>query len=450
MQFELTKDFINELKTAIENGSEQFVYDNVKELHCADIAEILYAVNMEEAKYIYRKLDEEKASDVLVELDEDVREKFLKALSAQEIADQVHHMDSDDAADVINELPEAKKQSVISKLENEKHSEDITSLLDYEEDTAGSIMAKEMITVKAHWPVSVCIREMREQAKEVEFVYTVYVVDHEDKLVGMLSLKSLLFAEANTLVKDIYIENVKSVNAFDATEDVAKIMEKYDLVAVPVVDNENKLLGRITIDDVVDVIKEEAEKDYQMASGISEKVESSDSVWMLSRARLPWLLIGLLGGILGAQVIGLYEHELQIYPEMAFFIPLIAAMGGNVGVQSSAIIVQGLANKTIDFRTTSAKLLKELGVALINGLACSIIIFLFILVIQGNLNLGITVSIALMIVIIAAGLFGTFIPLLLNKYKIDPALATGPFITTMNDVLGLLLYFIIGWLLYFG
>jgi len=309
-------------------------------------------------------------------------------------------------------------------------------------------MAKELIAVNKNWAVLKCVKEMRHQAEIIDDVYAVYVVDNQAKLLGILSLNKLLITPTDTKIEDVYEQNAISVHVETNAEEVANIMDKYDLVVLPVIDNNGTLVGKITIDDVVDVIKEEAEKDYQMASGITDDVESSDKAWVLSKARLPWLLIGLIGGIFGAQIIGLYEHDIQIYPEMAFFIPLIAAMGGNVGVQSSALIVQGLANNTLGVESITSKLIKELGVALINGLICSAVILIYNLVFSDSLALSLTVSVALLSVIIFAGLFGTLIPLLLDRVDVDAALATGPFITTINDILGLVVYFIIGRLMY--
>lgn len=312
-------------------------------------------------------------------------------------------------------------------------------------------MAKELIKVNVNWTAATAVTEMRKQAEEVETVYTIYVVDDDDKLLGILSVKRLLFATENpsTTIREIFRDKVRSVEANASAEDAANSMQKYDLVVLPVVDEEGKLLGRITIDDALDVITEEADKDYAMASGISEKVESSDKVWVLSRARLPWLLIGMLGGILGAQVLGIFEPQIAAYPAMALFIPLIAAMGGNVGVQSSAIVVQGLANKTMGIESMGRKLGKEMMVALLNGVICAIIILGYTVATGEPIMLCITVSVALISVIMFAGLFGTFVPLALDKRNVDPALATGPFITTMNDVCGILIYFWIGWIIYF-
>lgn len=449
LQFKISKDFIEEIQEFVSNDDKGAILNAISTLHEADIAEILDVVSMEEAKYIFRLLEDENASDVLVELEEDVRVKFLDALSAKEIAEQMDNMDSDDAADIMAEMSEEKQEEVISQIEDPQQAIDIAALMQYDEDTAGAIMGTELICVNENWTTDQCIEEMREQAENVQYIYTVYVVDNQKRLTGMLSLKSLLFAKKGTLVKDIYIENVRYVDSYESLEEVASMMKKYDFVALPVLNPDKILIGRITIDDVVDIIQEEAEKDYQMASGISDNVESSDSILALTRARLPWLIVGLIGGVLGAEVIGLFEEQLGDFPQMALFIPLIAAMAGNVGVQSSAIVVQGIASNNIDLTGISGRLLKELGVALLNGIVCSIIILLFIFLVKGDLTLGLTVSLSLLAVIIFAGIFGTLIPLLLHKRNIDPALATGPFITTTNDVIGLFLYLYIGYLFYF-
>jgi magnesium transporter len=403
---------------------------------------------MEEAKYVYFLLDEELQADVLMELEEEVRDRFLASLSTKEIADQLENLDSDDAADILGELSDEQIQEVISQMEDDEAAEDIVDLLNYDEDTAGGLMQKEFIQARLDWPVNRCLVELRRQAEDVEKVYTIYVVDDLNKLVGVLSLKKLLFASPKTKIIDLYHDkNIISVKTSDSSEHVAKVMEKYDLVSVPVVDFQNKLVGRITLDDVVDIIKEEADKDFQLASGISEKIESNASVWRISRARLPWLLIGMLGGILGAQVISGFEGGIAAVPALAFFIPLITAMGGNVGVQSSAIVVQSLAKGNDLFGSIASKLLKEALVALVNGLLLASLIYGIATVFE-NSTLGIVVSISLFIVIIFAAIFGTFIPLILDRYKIDPALATGPFVTTLNDVLGLFIYFTVGMLLY--
>jgi magnesium transporter len=447
MRFELTKDFIESLRKAIQREDFTWIDEHVVGLHFADIAEILDELNSEQAKVVYYRLDEDLQADVLMELDEEVRDRFLKSLSKKEIAEQLENLDSDDAADILGELSDSEIHEVISHMEDDDAAEDIVDLLNYDEDTAGGLMQKEFIQARIDWPVDRCLVELRRQAEDVENVYTIYVVDELNKLVGLLSLKRLLFAKPKTRIYDLYqSKNVISVKTTDSSEEVARVMEKYDLVSVPVVDFQNKLVGRITIDDVVDIIKEEADKDFQLASGISEKVESNASIWRISRARLPWLLIGLLGGTLGAQVISSFEGSISKIPALAFFIPLITAMGGNVGVQASAIVVQSLA-KGNQFDSIYKKLLKEASVGLLNGLICSFAIFGIASIFE-NYTLGIVVSLSLFVVIIFAAVLGTLIPLVLDKYKIDPALATGPFITTLNDVTGLFIYFSVGILLY--
>ena len=446
MKFELTKDFIGELNERIENKDQKSIIAMITDCHPADIAEILDELEFENACFLFELLEDNIAADVLVELEDDLREELLKIHSPKEIAEEfVDNMDSDDAADIISELPENKKQEVLSHLEDQDLASDIVDLLNYDEDTAGGLMAKELIKVNSNWSVMRCVKEMRRQAEDVELVYTIYVVDDNNILLGTLSLKRLLLTDSKAIISNIMKEDIIKVSATMNQEEVANTMNKYDLIVLPVVNDLNQLIGRITADDVMDIMKEEAEKDYQMASGISEDVESSDTVWEITRARLPWLLIGMIGGLFGAKVIGIFDIEKNY--QMAFFIPLIAAMGGNVGVQSAAIVVQSLASGTNTLGNISQRLIKELGVALVNGIICSSIILLAAYLLGYSLLLSITVSIALLSVIIFAALFGTFIPLTLDKYKIDPALATGPFITTFNDVLGLFIYFLIGQLI---
>jgi magnesium transporter len=449
MQFELTKEFLEILISAIERENLSWIKENVCELHDADITDILDELETAEASFLYNFLDEETQGDILMDLDEDLRQNLIQSFSTKEIAEQIEQLDSDDAADFMSELPKEQVEEIISQISNDETAEDLVDLLNYDPDTAGGLMQKEFMQVNANWPVNRCIVQLRKQAESVEKIFTIYVVDEQNKLLGFLSLKRLLFAKPDTAIADLYQDkNVISVKTGEESEAVAKTMEKYDLVSIPVVDLQNKLVGRITIDDVVDVIKDEAEKDFQMVSGISENIESDDSIWKMFRARMPWLLIGLMGGVFGAQVISGFEGGISEVPALAFFIPLITAMGGNVGVQSSAIVVQSLARGTDQFGSILQKIGKETLVALANGAVLSIIIYGIAYIFEGP-TLGIVVSLSLFTVILFAGVFGTLIPLLLDKYKIDPALATGPFITTLNDVLGIFIYLTIG-VLFFG
>ncbi|MBS1638389.1 MAG: magnesium transporter [Bacteroidetes bacterium] len=448
MQFELTLEYIEQLKEAIDQKNDAFLKQQINDLYAIDIALILNRLDLDEAKHLYRLLDEDIAADVLLEMEEEKREDLLATFSTKEIAEQLDNMESDDAADVINELPEEIQEEVLAQIEDIDQASDIADLMNFEEGTAGSLMAKELVSVFAHETVSACIDEIRRQTDNVDVMYAVYVVDDNEKLIGMLSLKKLIISHPLAKVDEIYDGDVHYVKTSTTTEEVAEIMQKYDLVVLPVVDQLGRLVGRITIDDVVDVIREEAEKDIQMMSGISDDVDSNDKLWRLSRARIPWLLVGMCGGIIGSRIIGNYEEQIHVHPEMAFFIPLIGATGGNVGVQSSAIIVQGLANNTLINDKIAPKLFKELGVGLINGVICSGLILGYNLLISDSWKLAATVSCALFTVIICASFLGTFVPLTMNRFKINPALATGPFVTTLNDIIGITIYFLVGRMLY--
>ncbi len=440
IQFQLTDELIKNVEILVENNNDKELVKLLNEFHYADIAEILDELDLDDSIYVIKLLDSETTSDILTELDEDTREKVLKNLSAKEIAEELEELDTDDAADIIAELPEERQEEVISKIEDEEHREEITELLKYEDDTAGSLMAKELVKVYETWTVAGCLRRIRGQAKEVTRVHSIYVVNKEEKLIGRLSLKDLIVAKNNQKISEIAKDNVDFINVIDDVEDVAKVMAKYDLEAIPVVDDSQTLLGRITIDDIVDVLKEEAEKDYQLAAGITQDVDSDDSIIELTRARLPWLFLGLIGGVGAFVIMEGFQEAFNQYAILFFFTPLIAAMAGNVGVQSSAIIVQGLANDDIK-GSINRRLLKEMSLATLNGIILAAFLFLFVWVYIGEIDKAIAISASLVAVIIIAGLIGTFVPLFLDKRGIDPAIATGPFITTSNDILGILLYF---------
>ena len=442
MNVKITSEYINFILQKLELGEIDLLSDQINELHPADLAEVLTHLPEKYKKGLLDLLSEEDRADVIAELDEDERELLLENFTPKEIAEQVvGNMESDDAADLLSELSDEKKEKVIQALEDQEHANDIINLLSFPENSAGGLMAKELVKVNINWTVHECIIELRKQAEEVEQVHTVYAVDDQDKLIGRISLKQLILTPPQTKVEEIVNKEIKTVTSDADSSEVSQKMEKYDLVVIPVVDDQNRLLGRITIDDVVDVMMEEAEKDYQMASGISENVEYSDSVFQLTKARFPWLLVGLLGGITGAKIVGLFGI-IEANPILAYFMPLIAAMGGNVGVQSSAIVVQSIANNSLK-GSIVARLTKELGVGLLNGVLCAVILFLFNLAFSEDLSISYAVSTSLLLVITIAAVSGTWIPLVLHKFKIDPALATGPFITTTNDIIGLFLYFTI-------
>ncbi|WP_339626864.1 magnesium transporter [uncultured Maribacter sp.] len=438
--FKLTEELVTEIEQHIENKNDAGLNAMLADVHYADIAEIINELDDDEATYLIKLLDSDKTSDILTELDEDVREAILGNLSSKEIASELDELDTDDAADIIGELPKEQVQDVISKIEDREHAKDIVDLLRYAENSAGGLMAKELVKVNENWNVLTCVKEMRAQAENVTRVHSIYVVDDEDKLKGRLSLKDLLTTSTKTHIKDVFIPNVDYVNVNEDPEEVARIMSKYDLEAIPVVDEIGRLVGRITIDDIIDVIKEEAERDYQMAAGISQGVEADASIWELTRARLPWLILGLFGGAAAAVIMGGFEEMFREYTVLFLFTPLIAAMAGNVGVQSSAIIVQGLANDDIK-GSIGNRLIKEMLLALLNGFILSCLLLVFTWVWKGDFLTSLAISISLIAVIVVAGFIGTFVPLFLHKRGIDPAIATGPFITTSNDIFGILIYF---------
>ncbi|MBP4141047.1 magnesium transporter [Flavobacterium sp. I-SCBP12n] len=441
MEFKISKELIQELELLIQNKNDKQLEVLLNDMHHADIAEILDELDFNEATYIFKVLDSDKTAEILLELEDDLRENILSRLSAKEIAEELDELETNDAADIIGELSQDLKAEVISELQDVEHAKDIVDLLRYDEETAGGIMHKELVKVNENWNVLTCVKEMRMQAENISRVHSIYVVDDEDRLKGRLSLKDLLTTSSRTAISDVYIRKLNSVKVDTEDVEVARIMQKYDLEAIPVVDELGRLVGRITIDDILDVIKEEADQDYQLAAGISQDVEADDSILEHTKARLPWLVLALLGGFVSVRVLGLFEGAMEEHGKLFFFTPLIAAMAGNVGVQSSAIIVQGLANNTLSGSLFN-RLVKEVSLSLLNGVILAIILFLgshFLLNVE--FIIGIIVTIALISVIIIASLIGTFIPLLLDKFGIDPALATGPFITTSNDICGILIYF---------
>jgi len=439
IQFQLSDELIEKVELLLENNNDKELQNLLSEFHYADIAEILEEVDLDQAIYVIKLLDSDTTSDILMELDEDDREKVLSKLSAKEIAEEVEELDSDDAADIIAELPEERQERVISQIEDEEHVAEIQELLTYDEDSAGGLMAKELVKVYETWTVAGCLRRIKGQAEEVTRVHSVYVVNKEEKLIGRLSLKDLIVTKNDIKIADIS-KSVDYVNVSDDGEEVVKVMQKYDLDAIPVVDDNKTLLGRITIDDMVDFMKEEAEKDYQMAAGLVQDVEADDSIWELTRARLPWLFLGLVGGVGAFMIMEGFQDAFNKYAVLFFFTPLIAAMAGNVGVQSSAIIVQGLANDDIK-GSINNRLIKEMLLATLNGIILALCLFFFVWMYNGDMNKALAISISLIVVIIVAGIIGTFIPLFLDKRGIDPAIATGPFITTSSGIFGLLIYF---------
>ncbi len=444
MAFEITNELLEQIAIHVDTKNDVAINELFVDVHHADIADVLDELSFDQVIYIIKLLDSETTSEVIIDLDEDLREKVLQQLTAKEIAEEINELDTDDAADIIAELPEERQQAVIDKIEDDEHAKEIEELLAYDENSAGGLMAKELVQVNENWTVLKCVKEMRIQAEYVSRVHSIYVVDDAGKLKGRLSLKDLLIASTRTPISEVYIPKVDFVYVTDEAEDVANIMRKYDLEAIPVVDENEVLLGRITIDDIVDVIKEEADKDYQLAAGISQDVEADDSILDLTKARLPWLILGLFGGLGSVFIMEGYEEIMSnpAYRSLFFYTPLIAAMAGNVGVQSSAIIVQGLANDNVK-GSLWKRLVKEVGLSLINGLVLGVLVVLSGVVMHMKLDFSLTIAVSMLSVIIVASLVGTFIPIILDKRGIDPAIATGPFITTSNDIFGIFLFFFI-------
>ena len=440
--FELSKELIDNISDLILNKNNKEIKKIVKTLHYADLAELINELKFDESLYLLKLIDSDKTSDVLTELDEDLRERVLKEFSEKEIAGEIKELDSDDAVDILSELSEEKKEKVISLIKDENITENIRELLNYDEDTAGGLMAKELISVNENWSVLKCLREIRKQAKDITRVHSIYVLNKKEELIGRLSLKDLIMSPSKKKIKQIYIPKVDYVNVNDSAEDVAKLMRKYDLEAIPVINDDRQLLGRITIDDIVDFIKDEAEEDYLLAAGVSNDVEADDSIFELSKARLPWLILGLFGGLGSVFILESFEEIMasESLRALFFYTPLIAAMAGNVGVQSSAIVVQGLANDLIK-GSVLKRLVKEISLTVLNGIILSLLIIGFGQIVNQPIEMSLTISVSMIFVIIVAALIGTAVPIILDKLDIDPAIATGPFITTGNDVIGILLFF---------
>ena len=442
--FQIDSLFLDDIKALIEKKDNTLLKRKLQPVHYADLGEVIEGLSIEESTYLIKLLGSDTTADALADVDPDIREGILRQLSAKEIAKEVLELDTDDATDIILELPEERQEKVMSQIDDDEHLNDIRDLLRYDENSAGGLMAKELVKVKEDLSVLKCLNEMRAQAGNVTRVHSIYVVDEKNRLKGRLSLKDLITANSRAKVKDIYIPKVDFVTVDQDGDEVTKIMSKYDLDAIPVINSKKELLGRITIDDIIDLIKEEADKDYQLAAGISADVEADDKIFDLVKARLPWLFLGLLGGLGSVFILQDFEAIME-EPKLRnlfFYTPLIAAMAGNVGVQSSAIIVQGIANGVVK-GSLFKRLIKEIGLSLINGLSLSLVILVFGQFINQAFMVSVTIAGSMMLVIVVAALVGTFVPIVLNKQGIDPAIATGPFITTANDIFGIFLFFYI-------
>ncbi|WP_209330566.1 magnesium transporter [Lunatimonas salinarum] len=448
LKFELSKEYLERLRESIESEDEAFIKASMEDAIKADIAAILDELSMEEALFVLRALDPAVAADILIEIDEDSQYKVIKTMAPSELAVMIDQMESDDAVDVLNQLLVKDREEVIGHLEKKDKTLHIMELLRYDDDSAGGLMAKEFIKANQNWTVVQTIDEIRRQAENVDKIYSIYVVDNKEKLMGRVALKKIILAASETKIADLYDENIISVPTHMEGEEVAEIMRKYDLEAVPVVNVKDKLVGRITVDDILDLLREQAEEDIQAMTGISDDVVESDSVYRLSKARLPWLLIGMVGGLLGAGFIGFFEEGLSAVTALAFFIPLITATGGNVGIQSSTLVVQSLAAKSVFEESVTKRFIKVLVVAVLNGIVLATFVLVTVVLLYGQpLKFGLVVAIALFSVVLLASFMGTLTPIVLDKMGINPAMASGPFITTANDLLGLAVYFFVAMLL---
>ncbi len=438
---EFTEEYLDSMAQIIKADDKDKARAELASLHPADIAELYRNLDLQEAEYLFKLLDEEKAADVLMELDEDDRLKLLNAMPVEEIAKQIDHLDTDDAVDLIQQLDQEERDEILSHIDDVEQAGDIIDLLKYDEDTAGGLMGTEMIVVNENWSMPECIKQMRLQAEDMDEIYYVYVVDNDYRLRGTFPLKKMLTHPSVSKIKHVMETDPVSVKVDTPIDEVALDFEKYDLVAMPVVDSIGRLLGRITVDDVMDQVREASERDYQLASGISSDVDADDSVIAQTKARIPWLLVGIASGLLASVILGTFEAQLQAVTALALFIPIIGGTGGNVGVQASAIVVQGLANGSLDIRNFAAQLGKEILIGLLNATVISAVVFVYNLItMPGEFAVTISVAVSLFIVVMFASMLGTIVPLTLEKLHINPALATGPFIQISNDIVGLIIY----------
>ncbi len=441
----MTQEFINHIKELIEKKDSVLLQESVSRLHPADIAEICLELTTEQARFLYRQLDNETAADALTEMDEDMRNDLLEELPSEAIAKRfVNYMDTDDAVEIIRDMDEEKQEEVLSSLQDIELAGDIVDLLQYDEDTAGGLMSTEMVVVNGNWSMPECLKEMRQQAEELDDIYYIYVVDDDERLCGLFPLKKMITSPSVSKVKHVMETNVISVDVDTPIDEVTMLIEKYNLVAIPVVDKINRLVGQITVDDIMDEVREQTEHDQQLTAGLTQDVETSDSVFVQSKARLPWLIIGMLGGIGSSLLLNCFTNTLGSHPEMALFIPLLAGMGGNVGTQSSAIAVQGLANNSLNPKHIFRHILKEMVVAIINATILSLMVYMYNFFMYGAFDIvTLAVPLSLFVVVLFASGFGTFIPMVLERININPAVATGPFIQIINDLSGMTFYMII-------
>jgi magnesium transporter len=450
MAFELTKETLERLETAILQQDAATIRADLDELYPADVSALLEELDPEGARYVLTVLDRDVSAETISELEGEARTTVLQEFSSEELAEYVNVLDSDDAVDLLKEQPIQVREEVIALLDDREQARFILDLLPYEPDTAGGLMQKELVKINVKRTVTECVEEIRRQAEDVEKVYAVYVVDDHDILLGIVSLKRIILARRGSRIEEIYEPDVIFAHTYDSAEEVAETMQKYDLDALPVVNVQRRLLGLITIDDVVDVITEQAQEDIQAITGVTAPVEEDDTVWKIAKSRLPWLGIGMIGSLLAARFLGIFEHDLlQLVPALALFIPIVGSTGGNVGIQSSSFMVQILSDKSGLEMAFWPRMLKIFSVALLKGALISAFVFLVTYFLLGHpVKLAGVVALALFAVVLLSSFTGTVTPILLDKYGVNPSVASGPFITTANDFLGYSVYFGLAYMLY--
>ncbi len=435
----LDEELIHGVKTLIEDDDSQGLRRLIDDARPADVADLIEHLNPDERLFVFKLLEPEGAGEVLVEIEPPVQDRILKDLGNQAISEIVEELDSDDAADLVGDLPANRAKKIIETVGDEAFGE-LEKLLPFPEDTAGGIMALEYVAVKADASVQDAIESVREKREEVESLYYLWVVDVSGVLVGVISLKDLVLEPGVRKVSEIMNREVISVHVNTDQEEVVQLVKKYDLVNIPVVDESNRLVGRITHDDIIDVIEEETDEDISRMAGVIDEEIAEESALRISRARLPWLIAGLFGGLLAAVVINKFESSLEKVIALSFFFPVIMAMGGNTGIQAATVVVRGLATGDISLMNIWKRLRMELRVAMMNGVICGTVLGMIVSFWLSDYGLGAVVALSAILIIISSGFIGSAVPLVLNKSNIDPALATGPFVTTLNDVLSLIIY----------
>ena len=435
----INEKLIDKVQGTIQKGDQTSLRRLIDPMRAADVADLVEHLNPEERIYLFESLEPESAGDVFVEIEGPVQEKILSDLDNQAITEIVEELDSDDAADLVGDLPVERAKQIIETLDDEV-SDEIERLLPYPEDTAGGIMALEFVAVHEDDTLGQAIDVIRAKREDVVNFFYLFVLDDFGRLVGVVSLKDLVVEPADRKIREIMNPEVISVPVHLDQEEVAQLFKKYDLVTVPVVDDNHRLVGRITHDDIIDVLEEEADEDISLMAGVIHQEIAEESSLKISRARLPWLVAGLFGGVLAAAVINEFETALQKIITLAFFIPVIMAMGGSSGTQAATVIVRGMATGDINIINIGKRLWVELRVSFINGIICGIILGIIVSFWLSNVPLGVVVAVSLVIIVLSSGFIGAAVPLILNKLHIDPALATGPFVTTLNDILSLLIY----------